>query len=125
MLFLFGKSLADKDGAVERVGDFENLQAQVGIDILPGQPGAHGGLRLRAVLDRVLALDEGTEPSAEEEDFAVLLDVGQFVERLRQIRRGHCGLVPGVERTQALRDPILLDSWRVEVLVKVAGFDLS
>jgi len=79
---LVWESLTNEDSAVQRVGVFEDLQADVGIDVWRSEPGAHGCLRRRTVLQCILAFDKGTEPGADKEDFAVLLDVWEGVERL-------------------------------------------
>src|ERR1700733_12542527 len=69
---LVGELLTDKNRSFERIEHFQDLQPQVRIDLLAVEPLLHHGLRLRAVL----ALDERAEPRTEEEDLAVLLDVG-------------------------------------------------
>jgi len=114
----------DENGAVQRVRDFKNLQPQVGIDLLSGQPLAHRFLRPGAVLGCVLSVDECTQPCAEKENFPVQFDLRQIIQRLSQIRSRQGALVPRIEGPQALRDPVFLNRLRVEVLAKVAGFDL-
>ena len=69
---LLRKLLTDKNGPFQRIEYFQDLQPQVGIDLLAVQPPLHHGLRLRAIL----ALDERSKPRTEKEDLAMLLDVG-------------------------------------------------
>ena len=47
---LSSKSLPNKHVAVKRVGDLKNLQAEIGVDAAPGQPGAHSDLRGKTVV---------------------------------------------------------------------------
>ena len=112
--------LANQDCPIERVGCFENLEPQIWIDLVGRQPCVYCGLRIHTVLERVLSTDEGSQPCTEKEDLSVLLDVFEFVERLHQVLLCEPGLVPRIERTQALRDPVFLDCRGVEVFVEIA-----
>ena len=63
---------------------FEDLEAEVGVERMSGEPGVDGGLGFGAVL----AVEEGREPGAEEENFASALDVGEGVEGAGEVRLG-------------------------------------
>jgi L-ascorbate metabolism protein UlaG (beta-lactamase superfamily) len=70
--------LADADAALQPVGGFEHLEAQVAVErVVAREEVAHdkGGARV------ALPADEGREPAVDEEDFARALERRQFRER--------------------------------------------
>src|SRR5579862_627214 len=97
---MFGRNLsnrplgADSNRALQFVGHFQHFALEIGIELRVSKKGSNLLKSLRAVL----AADEGVEPSQEEEDLAVALDLGQGIQRRPQVGQGERRLIQGVER---------------------------
>ena len=98
----FRKSLPYAHGAFEFVCVLQHFQPKVRINIRFGKPLFHDGLCGRTDL----AAEKCAEPRAQKKDLPVTFDLRKLIEctgkkRLRQIR-----LVPGIERSKALCQPV-------------------
>src|SRR5215207_3786730 len=95
---------ADADAALQTVGGFEHLEAQVAVErLFAGEEVAHdpGGARV------ALAADEGREPAVDEEDFARALERREFRERGLEVGERERRLPRRVEGAEARLDPAL------------------
>src|SRR5512143_2254735 len=94
----------DPHRALQLVGALQHLLAKIG-----RQVGMIGEIRAYHLQRRParLTTQERTQPGAEEEDPAMVLDVGQGIERRPEERQGERLMLDRVERAEAAAGPVL------------------
>ena len=115
---LLEELLANHDGSLQFIDGLEDLQAHILVKCQRSQILVNFSLSRR----RLLPVDKRIQPSHQKEDLSITLDSRKNFQCGPQIRLSERRLVPVVELTQTLGDPIFGTGCVMQVIVEIPLF---